>query len=201
MINGCVTILITIAILSNKQGSAAKWENGRPPKWARRLEDEVLGTWSSKGESKERDWKFEEARGETFWLWVRGVVLAVLLSSELSFLFLAVYRVTWQVTLGCDVCMNINLWPILRKHILWHIAFQTARKGPNRILKNRLKLIIWIFCDESNCLPRHVLVIITSHEVKNLWHFLSYVAHVQSSKHTILWRFLVLIMMKMSVTN
>jgi len=107
LVNGCFTILIIIAILSNKQGSAAKWENGRPPKWARRLEDEVLGTWSSKGESKERDWKFEEARGETFWLWVRGVVLAVLLSSELSFLFLAVYRVTWQVILGRNMHMNL----------------------------------------------------------------------------------------------
>ena len=68
--------------------SSTARENGWSTNWARRLEAEVPGTWSSKGESKGRDWKFEEARGETFWLWVRRVALAVLLSSDLPFLFL-----------------------------------------------------------------------------------------------------------------
>ena len=92
-----------------QQGSAAKWENGWPTKWLRRLEAKVPRIWSSKGESKGIDWKFEEARGETFWLWVH----------RLSWLFRTCYRVTcllcfWavhgvarQVMLGCDMYMNL----------------------------------------------------------------------------------------------
>ena len=89
-------------------GSAAKWENGWLAKWARRLDEaEVPGTWSSKGESKGRDWKFEEARGETFdcefvelsWLSCYGVTCL--------FCFWAVYGVTWQVMLGCNMHMNL----------------------------------------------------------------------------------------------
>ena len=68
LVNGCVMVLIIVAFLTSEQGSAAKWENGWLAKWPRRLEAEVLEIRSSKGESKERDWKFEEVSGETFWL-------------------------------------------------------------------------------------------------------------------------------------
>jgi len=51
LVNGCVMVLIIVAFLTSEQGSAAKWENGWPAKWARRFEAEVPGIWSSKGES------------------------------------------------------------------------------------------------------------------------------------------------------
>ena len=67
-VNDCVMVLIIVVNLTCEQGSVAKWENGWLAKWPRRLEAEVLEIRSSKGESKERDWKFEEVSGETFWL-------------------------------------------------------------------------------------------------------------------------------------
>jgi len=66
LINGCVMVLIIVVFLTGEQGSTAKWENGWLAKWAGRLEAEVPGIWSSKGEPKGRAWNFEEARGEIF---------------------------------------------------------------------------------------------------------------------------------------
>ena len=167
LVNGCVMVLIIIVFLTSEQGSISKWENGWPAKWARRLEAEVSGIWSSKGESKGRDWNFEEARGEIFLLWVHRAVLAVqwtcyrvtcLFFFGLFIEWLDKWR--WAVMCAWILIYDEYLWPILRKHILWHIAFQTARKGPNRILKkyaeiNNLNILWRIKLSATSCPSHH----------------------------------------------
>ena len=118
-VNDCVMVLIIVVNLTCELGSVAKWENGWLAKWPRRLEAEVLEIRSSKGESKERDWKFEEVSGETFWLkvWNLSWLLCESVIEWLVFYcFWVVYGVTWQVTLGSE---SMWIWWFLDK---WYRA-------------------------------------------------------------------------------
>ena len=71
-------------------GSATNRENGTPAKWARRLEAKVPGIYILVVSS--------ESCLAVQWTYYGVTCL---------FCFWAVYRVTWQVMLGCDMHMNL----------------------------------------------------------------------------------------------